>query len=451
MISYCGSPLRLALLLMPLLLVACGNDDRSHGLHLATTADGLELKLRRYRPTPDAEFRSATPVVLFPGITLNFQQFDVHTPFWLGSYHYRLPPDAPQWAREDPVIAADNLKYFSLAHYLYLRGYDVWMANYRRVGRAGFDSDHGNQNTNLDVWCALDVPAAIGKVIAVTGERPVIGGHSTGGLCSYLYLQGITMDADVVAAGEYLPHVTASESLALARNRQVKGFLGLDPAGIPYYATAEQTDNSATLQRLGGGRLVDLDAILPWVMSVLHPVVVSGSLDATFKIITRLADAERSWLPAWSEVFAGLDFWRTANMNGYVEDFHARFVISSFYLGVSAQYTDWAVHGVMREHWRNGEENRDRPQPSAPAVDDGYFYYGDNQARMTVPAFSVFSESSALVDTSTMVGILYGGKTHHPQDQWLEIPGTGHIDVVNGNQAPVISFPAIGDWLDALE
>ena len=85
MISYCGSPLRLALLLMPLLLVACGNDDRSHGLHLATTADGPELKLRRYRPTPDAEFRSATPVVLFPGITLNFQQFELATKHVTGS------------------------------------------------------------------------------------------------------------------------------------------------------------------------------------------------------------------------------------------------------------------------------------------------------------------------------------------------------------------------------
>ena len=89
--------------------------------------------------------------------------------------------------------------------------------------------------------------------------------------------------------------------------------------------------------------------------------------------------------------------------------------------------------------------------PPDRSDDDGYYYYTDNMARMTVPAFSVFSESSALVDTETMVGILYAGKSHHLQDQWIEVPGTGHIDVVNGNQAPLVSFPAIATWLNSLD
>ena len=437
------------LLLFTLLLTACGGSG-VEGLYVANTADGINIKMRRYRPDPGAAYSNGTPVVLFPGITLNNHQFDVHSPAWLNSYNYRLPDDAPEWAWSDAAIEKDNLKYFSLAHYLYRQGYDVWMPNYRGVGRGGYDSEHGHPNANLDVWCALDVPAAIEKVIAVTNKRPVIGGHSTGGLCAYLYLQGITMDAAVVAAGNYFPHVTSSTELAQIRNQQVLGFLGLDPAGIPFYPYTWLLDNPSMFAGLAQGGLVDLDAVLPWVMSLLPPVIVSGALDLTFKTITAFANAFPSGLPQWANIFGALDFWRTANMNGYVEDFHARLVISSFYMGVTAQYSDWAINGVFREHWQNGYENRDVVMPPDRTVGDGYYYYGDNMSRMTVPAFAVFSESSALVDTETMVGILFDGKTKDPRDSWIEVPGSGHIDVVNGNQAPLVSFPAMAAWLNAL-
>ena len=450
-----GSERRLNVILMccclvlVLLLSGCGG-SKVEGLYVAHTADGVQIKMRRYRPSPDADYSAGTPVVLFPGITLNNNQFHIYSPPWLNSYHYRLPADAPDWALNDPVIQEDNLKLFSLAHYLYRQGYDVWMPTYRGVGKGGYDSEHGHANTNLDVWCALDVPAAIEKVIGVTGKKPIIGGHSTGGLCSYLYLQGVTMDAAVVAAGEYLPHVTSSEALALQRNQQVLGFLGLDPAGIPFYPYSQLLDNENTFASLGRDALVDLDASLPWVMSVLPPIIVSGALDLTFKTITALADAFPKWLPDWANLFGGIDFWHTANMNGYVEDFHARMVISSFYMGVTAQYSDWAINGVFREHWQNGAENVDLVMPPDRVPEDGYYYYSDNMSRMTVPAFSVFSDSSALVDTDTMVGLLYESKTAHPLDDWIEVPGTAHIDVVNGNQAPTVSFPAIAEWLNSL-
>lgn len=431
------------------LLSGCGG-AKVEGLYVANTDDGIDVKMRRYRPTSGHQYSAGTPVLLFPGITLNNNQFDVYSPPWLNSYHYKLPADAPAWAQNDPVIQADNLKYFSLAHYLYLRGYDVWMANYRGVGRGGIDSEHGHGNTNLDVWCALDFPAAVEKVRAVTGKKPVIGGHSTGGLCAYLYLQGITMDAAVVAAGEYLPHVTSSPQLALERNAGVKGFVGLDPAGIPFYPYSWLLDNESTFKALGQPVLVDLDAVLPWVLSLLPPVIVSGAIDVTFKTITAFAQAFPSYLPDWANLFGGLDFWRTGNMNGYVEDFHARLVFSSFYMGVTAQYSDWAINGVFREHWQNGLENQGRVTPPDRSEGDGYYYYEDNMSRMTAPAFAVFSDASGLVDTDTMVGILFAGKSAHPMDSWIEIPNSGHIDVVNGNRAPTVSYPALADWLDGL-
>ena len=88
--------------------------------------------------------------------------------------------------------------------------------------------------------------------------------------------------------------------------------------------------------------------------------------------------------------------------------------------------------------------------PPDQAPGDGYYYFDTNMSRMTVPAFSVFSDASGLVDTDTMVDTLYNGKTFNSKDDWIEVPGSGHIDVVNGNASPTVAFPAIADWLDSL-
>ncbi|RLT95351.1 alpha/beta hydrolase [Ketobacter sp.] len=431
-------------------LTGCGGDSNPKGLYVAKTADGLDIKMKRYRPTPNHSFRNSTPILLFPGITLNFNQFDVYSPPWLNSYHYKLPADAPAWAKNDPIIQDDNLKYFSMAHYLYLRGYDVWMANYRGVGRGDFDSDEGHPNTNLDVWCALDYPAAVDKVRAVTGKKPVIGGHSTGGLCAYLYLQGYSLDASIVKQGDYIPHATASAALAAQRNANVAGFLGIDPAGAPILAYEWLIDNPLIWDILALEWYIDLDTILPYAMSLLPPVITSGAIDLVFKLVTQLADAFPSFFPHWADLFGALDFWRTGNMNGYVEDFHARIAFSSFYLGGFAQYADWGTNGVFREFWQNGAENQNLVNPPDQAPGDGYYYFDTNMSRMTVPAFSVFSDASGLVDTDTMVDTLYNGKTYNSKDAWIEVPGSGHIDVVNGNASPTVAFPAIADWLDSL-
>lgn len=433
------------------LLVGCGGEKSADGLYVATTDDNVDLKMRRYRPTEKHGYSNGTPILLFPSIVLNINEFDVHTPSWAKNYRYRLPWGAPAWAKNDTTIKKDNLKYFSMAHYLYLRGYDVWMANYRGVGRDEFASEHGNSNTNLDVWCSLDYPAAVDKVRAVTNKKPVIGGHSTGGLCAYLYLQGITMDADVVAQGDYLPHVTASEELAIQRNENVAGYLGIDPAGTPILAYEWLLDSPFIFGILGSDVLLDLDEIMPTVMSLVHPDLLSGILNVAWGVIGTLADRFPDFLPHWADVFGALDFWSVDNMDKYVEDYTARIGVSSFYMGGFAQYADWGINGTYREHWQNGEENVDLVDPPASYQGDGYYNFQDNMAWITAPSFSVFSESDALVSTDVMVERLYGGKTYHSKDAWMEVPNTGHVDIVYGDQAPTVSFPAIADWLDELE
>ncbi|MCG8312078.1 MAG: lysophospholipase [Pseudomonadales bacterium] len=438
-----------AIILLSALLGGCGGEVE--GLHVATTDDGLDIKMKRYRPNPNKNFNNGTPILLFPGITLNFNQFDVHTPQGERRYDFEVPSSAPAFIRRDRTIRNDPMKYFSMAHYLYLQGYDVWMANYRGVGRGDFKSDRGKRNTNLDVWCALDYPAAVDKVIEVTGKKPVIGGHSTGGLCAYLYLQGYYMDPAEVADNDLvLPHAEASPFLAVERNAKVAGFLGLDPAGTPILAFEFLLDNPLIFGILGSDIYVDLDTVLPAVIPLLPNNIVSGVIDAFFDVIGFFADITPGWFPQWADVFGALDFWSTEDMNKYVEHFHAVEAFSSFYLGGFSQYADWGINGVFREHWQNGEGNRLIAIPPDPEMGDGYYYFEDNMDRMTVPAFSVFSDSSGLVDTDTMVEILYNGKTFHPHDEWIEVPNTGHIDVVNGDKAPVIAFPAIVEWLDNL-
>lgn len=443
-------PLGSALLLcFAIVLTGCGG-DKVEGLYNATTADGVKIGMKRYRPTPSHSYRSGTPILLANGITLNHNQWDPYSPPWLNSYHYKLPADAPAWAKNDPIIQKDNLKYFSMAHYLYLQGYDVWMMNYRGVGRDDYASEDGHGNTDLDVWCALDFPAAVDKVRSVTGKKPVIGGHSTGGLCAYLYLQGITMDANVVKAGEYLPHVTSSAAVAAQRNANVAGFLGIDPAGSPILAYEWLIDNALIFDILALEVAVDLDAVMPWVMSLFPPVITSGAIELVFVTIGNLADAFPNYLPHWADLFGALDFWSVQNMDPYMEDFTGRIAFSTFYLGGIAQYADWGINGEFREHWQNGQENANLVVPPNRTPGDGYYYFNDNMSRMTVPAFSVFSASSGLVDTATMVDTLYNGKTYNSKDSWIEVPNSGHVDVVNGNSAPTVSFPAIANWLNNL-
>lgn len=428
-----------------------GGASGIEGLYVAKTDDGLDIKMRRYRPSASHSYRNSTPVLLFPGIVNNIDQFDVRSPLWLNSYNYKMPADAPAWARNDPTIQKDNLKMFSLAHYLYIRGYDVWMANYRGVGRGDFKSENGHPNTTLDVWCALDFPAAVSKVRAVTGKKPVVGGFSTGGMCAYQYLQGSTMDAAVVRQGDYLPHVIGNAALAAQRNSQVAGFLALDPAGAPKFAYDFMVDNPVGWDVLALEVKMDLDAVLPVVLSLLPPVVVSGATDLLFKTIGNMADAFPALLPSWMDLFGAFEIWTTGNTNGYVEDFMVRFGLSSFYMGNIAQFADWGLNDYeLREHWQNGSENKDRLVAADRVAGDGYYYYNDHMDRMTVPAFAAFSESEGAVDPERMSDLIFNGKTANSKDAWIIVPGTSHLDVLVGNTSPAITFPAIGDWLDSL-
>lgn len=86
--------------------------------------------------------RTSVVILLVVALTAGFSGFafadgvDVRTPAGKEAlYKVKLPSKLPARASDDPSIAKDPMKFYSLAYYLYDQGLDVWLANYRGRGR----------------------------------------------------------------------------------------------------------------------------------------------------------------------------------------------------------------------------------------------------------------------------------------------------------------------------
>lgn len=421
------------------------------GLFSALTDDGVTLKMLRYRPAPDAGFRSGgQPVLLFPGILCNMNAFLSHTPEERAKDYtgMTLPTPVADWAKGDPYIQADPMRYYSLAHYLWLKGYDVWLANYRGTGRGAFKSGKGTILTNNDVWGVLDAAACVNKVVEVTGQAPFIGGHSTGGFTCYAYLQGATFDLGELkkgAANGYTPHVKANPLLAAARNAMIKGYIALDPGLTPN--VPRSIDVPIMWYMFGQAGYLDLDALME---NVVNPLITDSdimitTIDTVMDLITEVNREYGEYL----DIIPCLDFWYMANMHPFVNDFFARYACSSVYIRGLGQWGDIGLHMSIREFWRNGVENKDVVQAPAPDPgNDGYYYYDKHMDLLTVPTIAVLSYSDALVRAEDVIKYLMEAKTPNAGDEYHLIPNSAHLDVICGLNAPYITFPLIGEWLD---
>ncbi|MCP4133461.1 MAG: alpha/beta hydrolase [bacterium] len=423
------------------------------GLYTAVTSDGVTLKLKRYRPGPASAYNEGRqPILLFPGIGANINELNCHTPEERKEDYadMTLPEPIADWAAGDIHIQEDPMKYYNLTHYLWLKGYDVWLANYRGIGRGEFKSDKGSKYTNLDIWIIIDGTACIDRVIEITGQSPVIGGHSTGGLMAYAYLQGVYFTEEVTLDDTYIPKVASDPVLAAERNGSIKGYIGIDPAGVPPMPGVihDLLNLYTPWLILGTPMHMDLDTI---VGDVLSPMLSTSGViclaDMVYGTMGKLDELGQDY-PYWNIAGAFNNF-EVANTHPYVEDFYARYALSSMYSRAFSQYCDWTFRDCAREHWKNGEENKYQIKPPAADRENGDMYcYDLNMYKMTVPAICIFSENPSLVDTQRMVKDLMEGKTAHEYDEWYEIPNTGHVDVPVGYDAPNVVYPRIGAWLD---
>ena len=447
------------------------------GIYNTTADDGSKIFLYRYAPytTGTPKFRTnGTPVVIFTGICMNMNQYLSMTPSEMkDSYSGVYLPDvadAPDWALNatktdyEPYIKADKMRYYSLAHYLWLQGFDPWFVNYRGTGRGDVKSTAANPNgmTTLDTWATLDAPAAIAKVKAVTGKKMFIGGHSTGGLASYDYLQGAYLDYGSIntawAKKSYyqlnyalgiMPHVKGSATLAKTRNADIKGFIGLDPAGVP--ALPDLLDSTFFWTLVGARLYLPLDTISDNLISLFPQKPLVGLLEGVFGMINQAAAGDSKV----SDFFDYLNFWVVEDMDPCLEDWTVRYSIGGASLRGFGHYMDMGLHRTLREHYLNGSENyltkliagASTPDPG----NDKYYYFSENMSRMTVPLIVFSSSAGSLVDPEATFDFIISKKSATAYDKWYVLSGTGHFDLAMGNRMPTTVFPQLGDWLKSVD
>jgi len=399
--------------------------------YTAVTADGVNLAMKRYRPDATAGFRKrAQPIILMPAFSSNMNEFDVRTPPG-ENYVVKLPSPLAPWARGDKYINKDHMRYYSLAHYLWRQGYDVWMANYRGEGRAPYHST-GTNGYNLDDLGIYDVPAVVKKVYKITRKHPVWLGHSTGTTMAYIYLQGAKY-----GSGSN-PHVVSDPALARTRNggnsaQSIKALVDMDGPMVTF--NGKSLDNALVWGALSWPWYVDLRGLLnQYGGKVGDPAVYL--MNVLWNVYNKLG------MPDMGPMNILLCI-NKENLAPAVVDFGARYCFDGFSTRTLAQFCDAAAHGVFREDYNNGQW---RLVPPDPYPGDGYYCYSDNLKKIKIPAIVLADDRYDLTSPED-IKKFYLDKTRNRLDVFIRVPKAAHVDLALGLNAPSFTFPTIGKWL----
>lgn len=420
-------------------VLAEGFYDDIGAIYETETDDGLTIKMLRYH-APGKSFNYGTqPVLLFSGLCCNMNQYLQHTTPLLEQYcDIQLPDELADWAEGDENIEDDPMLYYSLAYYLWKIGYDPWFANYRGTGMGETKSDDGDKRTTLDEFALYDVRASVRKVNEVTNLHPVIGGHSTGGLTSLMYLQGCQFRWD--------GHVRSYQNLVDERNditegpETVKGFIGLEPAWIP--GMTKMLDNLLIWLLLETDLIINLRGLIE---TLLKSQIITNLMDMVIKLIAE----------DLGETLANLLFellnMDTSNTNEEWLLYFAAYAADKLYFRTLTQYLDFIAQDKIRECFKNGLFNEMYISPPKASRWDSYYYYSDNVDKMSVPSIIFLAthenQFSDLVDADKVISGVIEEKTPNENDEYYIVEGA-HIDVPGGLRAPVDVFTPIGAWLE---
>ncbi len=421
----------------------------------AKTEDGFTIKLLRYAPAGEKPNYGSQPVLLFSGLLCNMAEYLPHTPDNLREVYRMELKDLADWAKEDPRIEKDPMLYYSFAYYLWKKGYDVWLANYRGTGCGNLKSEIGSVTTSLDTWAIYDTPAAVRKVYEVTKKNPIIGGHSTGGLVTYVFLQGskFVSTPSCLLAQPWCKRVVGDDKLSSCRNgdgcinsETVIGVIAIDPAMIPplprtldtkigwiFFDTPMYIEIRKAIEEVS-------EKDIAWKTMMM-------TTDILFKVIYNLYIRYGEV----SEIIRDLTFVNPDNMNAQLNDFLVRYVIDNLYTPTLAQYADFGLRKTAREYFENGGRGYITVPPEPKPGKDGYYYYIYNMEKIRVPYVTVLSELPGLVDAEQIVRDLMKAKKLHELDRYLVVKNTGHLEIPFGLNAPKEVFPYIGQWLDELQ
>jgi pimeloyl-ACP methyl ester carboxylesterase len=422
--------------------MAKGKPDKGKSnkdLYKVVTEDGVTLAVKRYRPNRAASFRSGgQPIVMWPGLMSNMNEFDFRTPPG-ETYDVKLPDPLADWAQGDKYIQQDHMRYYSMAHYLWLQGYDVWMANYRGEGRDEYESG-GAAGYSIDDLGIYDAPAVVTQVYKATGQHPIWFGHSMGSTIAIIYLQGAKY-----GEGEgYARHVVSDPALVAERNngngpQAIKAYIDMDGPMCPMHG--EATNNALTWLALYPSYYFDFRNVMKeYAVSVAGPIV-------------RLA-GDWMWQVMKDNGFPDLGMLDTLvsinceNLDPSVFDFGNKYCFDGFSSRCVAQFADGSAYQQFRESYLNGNGWF---YPPEPAPGDGFYYYSDpaNLAKITIPALVLCDDRRDITNPDDICR-LYDGKTRTSLDKLIREKNTAHVDLISGLNAPTETYPNIGNWLEEL-
>jgi len=410
-------------------------------IYSVKTSDRVTIKVLRYH-APGKDFNyGSQPILLFPGLMENINQYLIYTtPDIDENFDPSLPDKLALWAQGDKNIEEDPLLYYSLAYYLWKHGYDPWFANYRGVGYGSMKSSGGDSSTTMDDFAIYDIPAAVRKVYDVTKQHPYLGGHSTAGFTSIIYLQGCKYN--------WNGHVYSDSKLVAERNgdkvgpETIKGFIGLEPAWIP--SITDDLDILLVWAILHIGIPIDVRSITELLLDLLKNPVISALMELLIQILLKVLDDEIE------EALIKLLNIDLTNVDAILMYYFIAYAIDNLFLLTLAQYADNNKYEKVREYFGNGGFNYLIITPPAPRNGDGYYYYVNNIYKFKVPAIFFFASDQNdqfdLVNRDLAIRDIVDRKSNRENDECYIINGA-HIDFPGGLRAPVDVFPKLGTWL----
>lgn len=415
--------------------------DEIGNIYNARTSDGVTIKVLRYH-APGKDFNNGgEPILLFPGIMENINQYLMYTTPDIDEYFDpALPNNLEEWAQGDENIEEDPLLYYSVAYYLWKHGYDPWFANYRGVGYGSMKSSGGDTSTNIDDFAIYDVPAAVKKVYELTGQHPYIGGHSTGGFSSIIFLQGCKYS--------WTGHVYSDSWAVAERNgdregpETVKGFIGIEPAWIP--SITSDLDILLVWMLLDTGLVIDTRALVGLLLDLMETPIIGDLMEILIQVIFDILDIDIGDL----FLLMNVDITNTDVIGIY---YFLVYAIDTVYFLTLAQYADYATFDRVREYYKNGWFNNFYIRPPQPRWGDGYYYYDTNIYKFKVPAIFFFAshqdDDLDLVNRDKAISGIVEKKSNRDNDECYVVHAA-HVDLPGGLSAPVEMFPRLGTWLD---
>jgi pimeloyl-ACP methyl ester carboxylesterase len=412
---------------------AAARSSQDADRYTATTADGIDLAIKHYRPDRTARFnRAAQPILMLPGLESSMNEFDTRTPPG-ENWKVTLPSPLASWAKGDKYIQKDHMRYYSMAHFLWLQGYDVWMANYRGEGREPYLSG-GVTGYSIDDLGIYDAPALVERIYELTGKHPIWFGHSLGSTIAYIYLQG-----SKYGEGDN-PHVVSDPNLVMERNngdgpQSIKALIDMDGPMVPF--TGYLLDNPISWAALWWPWYIDLRPLLTqYGEYIADPLISMG--DMLWDWFKALGLPDLQYLNTLLMTNKG-------NTDPSVGIYGIKYCFDGLSTRCLAQFADAAAHQEFRENFYHG--NYDMIPPD-PAPDDGYYVYNDkdNLKKISIPALVLADDRQDITNPDDIKNF-YLGKSRTSLDQFMRVPGCAHTDIVCGLNAPTVTYPTIGKWL----